>query len=106
MFFPLVRPPLPPAAVKQHAKAFFCLVYEAIKELHDNCHCAHLDVRLANICLDNSGYGVKLIDLDRSEAVSTLAKSSRSVVYGARFQLVHKAKSHPSQPLIESVSFL
>ena len=88
--FPLVRPPLPPAAVKQHAKAFFCLVYEAIKELHDNCHCAHLDVRLANICLDNSGYGVKLIDLDRSETVSTLAENSRSVMYGAHSSVMYK----------------
>ena len=44
------------------------LVCEAIQELHDGFNIAHLDVRLANICLtDTDDLGVKLIDLDRSE---------------------------------------
>lgn len=64
--FPLFTHPLPPKMAKQHPKPFFCRVYEALKELHEVFHVAHLDVRLENIC-NNSGTGIRLIDLDRSE---------------------------------------
>ena len=38
-----------------------------MQELHDECNLAHLDIRLANICLTHTqSLGIKLIDLDRS----------------------------------------
>ena len=70
--YPLLKPPLKPQQAKENTSRFVKLVCEAIQELHDSFNIAHLDVRLANICLtDTDDLGVKLIDLDRSEEAST-----------------------------------
>ena len=89
--YPLLKPPLTPQQAKDKASSFVKLVCEAIQELHDSFDIAHLDVRLANICLtDADDLDVKLIDLDRSEQASTLYEYSivstnyrASVMYNA-----------------------
>ena len=75
--YPLLKPPLTPQQAKDKASSFVKLVCEAIQELHDSFNIAHLDVRLANICLtDTDDLDVKLIDLDRSEQASTFYEYS------------------------------
>ena len=66
--FPLLKPPLSPEEARLHAKQFVESVYEAISELHVDFNLAHLDVKLGNICIDDSAGRLvaKLIDLDRS----------------------------------------
>ena len=89
--YPLLKPPLTPQQAKDNASRFVKLVCEAIQELHDSFNIAHLDVRLANICLtDTDDLDVKLIDLDRSEQASKLFEYSivstncrASVMYNA-----------------------
>ena len=79
--YPLLKPPLKPQQAKENASRFVKLVCEAIQELHDF-NIAHLDVRLANICLtDTDDLGVKLIDLGRSEEATTLFKHSIATNY-------------------------
>ena len=41
-------------------------VFKAVRELHDTCSLAHMDLRLENICFDNQTQWPILIDLDRS----------------------------------------
>ena len=41
-------------------------VFKALRELHDTCGLAHMDVRLENICFDPQTHRPILIDLDRS----------------------------------------
>ena len=75
--YPLLKPPLKPQQAKENASRFVKLVCEAIQELHDVFNIAHLDVRLANICLTNTDdLGVKLINLDRSEKATKLFQHS------------------------------
>ena len=79
--YPLLKPTLKPQQAKENTSRFVKLVCEAIQELHDGFNIAHLDVRLANICLtDTDDLGVKLIDLDRSEEASTCTSFEHSIV--------------------------
>ena len=41
-------------------------VFKALRELHDTCGLAHMDLRLENICFDPQTHQPILIDLDRS----------------------------------------
>ena len=41
-------------------------VYKALRELHDTCDLAHMDLRLENVCFDPQTHQPILIDLDRS----------------------------------------
>ena len=41
-------------------------VFKALRELHDTCGLAHMDLRLENICFDPQTHRPILIDLDRS----------------------------------------
>ena len=71
-------------------KRFVKLVCEAVNELPNTFHLAHLDLRLANICLTNESndFAVKLIDLDRSQSSERHSCWSRhpgrSVMYKTR----------------------
>ena len=41
-------------------------MFKALRELHDTCGLAHMDLRLENICFDPKTHRPILIDLDRS----------------------------------------
>ena len=66
--YDLFGPPLDSQKARDNAIDFVKSVCEAINELHDDFNIAHLDLRLANICIStNTPLSVKLIDLDRSD---------------------------------------
>lgn len=90
--YPLFHPPLEPQEASQNAKEFIKCVCEALEELHSGFNIAHLDVKLANICIDNNmdHPGVKLIDLDRSQrATLTFGVSGLTTLY--RESVMYKA---------------
>lgn len=60
-------------------------IVKALKELHDN-EIAHLDIRLDNICFNDNDEPI-LIDLDRSEKVTKLAKFN---IYGKSNMYTYK----------------
>ena len=76
--YDLFGPPLDYQKARDNAIDFVKSVCEAINELHDDFNIAHLDLRLANICIStNTPLSVKLIDLDRSdEAIKPFRRSS------------------------------
>ena len=76
--YDLFGPPLDSQKARDNAIDFVKSVCEAINELHDDFNIAHLDLRLANICIStNTPLSVQLIDLDRSdEAIKPFRYSS------------------------------
>ena len=76
--YDLFGPPLDSQKARDNAIDFVKSMCEAINELHDDFNIAHLDLRLANICIStNTPLSVKLIDLDRSdEAIKPFRYSS------------------------------
>lgn len=70
--FPKLLPPLSHTLVRKCLGDFVVKTATALLELHKFGY-AHLDVRLPNICfdVDDSGYFVNLIDLDRCRRIRT-----------------------------------
>lgn len=60
---------------------FITAVLESLKVMHEEARIAHLDIRIENICWDDQ-QRVVFIDLDRSAAVETPAKSCVGRKYG------------------------
>ena len=62
--FPKLLKPLTEEQARECLKCFGEGVFAAIKQLHEHGY-AHLDIRLANICIDPATFEPVLIDLDR-----------------------------------------
>lgn len=80
----MYKAPLSPDEAKTIVVPFVKSIVVAIRELQTFGY-AHLDIRLENICIDNSDAAI-LIDIDRSEPVdkeasSFFVKYSRSAMY-------------------------